>query len=591
MSCCVYAYPFSATTSSYSLGQSYSIQNAPSDVDYCRWSVVNDGALRLYTTQQNSNTLYRFTYNATSNAFVYDTTPGTISISNAPADADFSRLCMGYDGTNALLFLRSLTFFDIVYKFVFNATQSQYVYAESPDKFIRIVGAPEATNWATLATTYSNGTIGLLAFEQGNVGIYSGGYDATSSCFSFAGASTATPFSASNLATVVQMGAVAGASANTLYLVYDASSDKAMMGITTSASIPATTGGNRLLGYFPLYTNYSNWMSTLPNQNILLSQINLPGSHDSASINKLFVTPYSCQDYSLTDQMKAGIRFLDIRVQILYGSGSNGFEFWTCHGDQTFGIGVNQYQSLSSAFDECQSFLQANPTEALVMSLKIDDNSSLSPADQSGALGALVNEIWKYQQAHAKGSDLFLIEGDMPTLEEAKGKIFLINRVDSTLNFGAPVSWNDNTPGMTLPPVTAPSDGPGTTPSPAYYRSFPVYVQDQYKNPLFYPTANKASCIENAFGKNISNTAVINFWSGLTREVYGVYTHETILNYLGQSEGCSRSVNLGWCLLDYPLWSTMVSCEGTGPNTCVDLIIDSNLGYSKYPNKFKVIMS
>ncbi|XDV40860.1 hypothetical protein PO909_009859, partial [Leuciscus waleckii] len=58
--------------------------------------------------------------------------------------------------------------------------------------------------------------------------------------------------------------------------------------------------------------NYKiGWMETLDNET-LISTLTIPGSHDAMA---LYGGPLAkCQAWSLEDQLKAGIRYFDLRV-------------------------------------------------------------------------------------------------------------------------------------------------------------------------------------------------------------------------------------------------------------------------------------
>lgn len=70
----------------------------------------------------------------------------------------------------------------------------------------------------------------------------------------------------------------------------------------------------------------SSWMASLPDQ-LPLHQISIPGTHDSGSYCKPKLAidedeplpiniryEAQCQSWSITDQLRAGIRYLDLRV-------------------------------------------------------------------------------------------------------------------------------------------------------------------------------------------------------------------------------------------------------------------------------------
>ena len=62
--------------------------------------------------------------------------------------------------------------------------------------------------------------------------------------------------------------------------------------------------------------NGSNWMSALNGENPVTA-INMPGTHDSASKNALpFNAVTSTQNKTILEQLYAGVRYLDIRLEL-----------------------------------------------------------------------------------------------------------------------------------------------------------------------------------------------------------------------------------------------------------------------------------
>ncbi|CAD5112897.1 DgyrCDS2105 [Dimorphilus gyrociliatus] len=127
-------------------------------------------------------------------------------------------------------------------------------------------------------------------------------------------------------------------------------------------------------------TNHENWMGNLPDKfhNMPLNKIAIPGSHNSSSstlkksnnispdqpsaIKNLgtFVKPivYNwsvCQDKSITDQLKLGIRYLDIRVC----TNGNTDELFTFHGLFS--------QTIESLLIEVREFLENHSKEVVFL--------------------------------------------------------------------------------------------------------------------------------------------------------------------------------------------------------------------------------
>ena len=56
------------------------------------------------------------------------------------------------------------------------------------------------------------------------------------------------------------------------------------------------------------------WMTHIPDA-YLISEINLPGTHDSCTCRVQFPFFSKCQQTTIAQQLNSGIRFLDIRVE------------------------------------------------------------------------------------------------------------------------------------------------------------------------------------------------------------------------------------------------------------------------------------
>ncbi len=113
----------------------------------------------------------------------------------------------------------------------------------------------------------------------------------------------------------------------------------------------------------------ADWMSYL-DDDLKISQINLPGTHDSGTKKVTSSTSAQCQDTSIAEQLSNGIRFLDIRME------ADGERLRLVHGisDCKSEDGSNLY--LEEVLEDCYEFLDAHPTETIVMSMKKDDGDA-----------------------------------------------------------------------------------------------------------------------------------------------------------------------------------------------------------------------
>lgn len=302
------------------------------------------------------------------------------------------------------------------------------------------------------------------------------------------------------------------------------------------------------------------WMEDL-DDDLLIGNVNLPGTHDSAAINKYSYTPYACQGLTITQQLQGGIRLLDARIKIKKKGGV--FDLVMCHGDfHITPVFDNEYQSLLSFYDECWQFIKENPSEFLIISWKIDDWNGYHSEWQ---------EVYSYLDA-LFGRNCYPYFNRNITVGQARGRILVLNRLVEDSYFGPCWTWNNNTPGEDI----------------HIGLRCAIYVQDKYDNSReAEPEKVKYDLVIKALQKKTPKNILLNYASGFKTYYRGVYITEHIINYLGSFEVENRPELLGWMLFDYGLWEY----ESVIPNEKIkmeDIIIDSNFCYPKFQTKFKV---
>jgi len=97
------------------------------------------------------------------------------------------------------------------------------------------------------------------------------------------------------------------------------------------------------------------WMSSLEDS-VLATCVTMPGTHDSGCTYGGYFG--KCQAWSIPDQLRAGIRFLDIRCKQV------GDKFLVYHGI------INCYLSFAKVIKFCEEFLVENPSEFIVVRVK-----------------------------------------------------------------------------------------------------------------------------------------------------------------------------------------------------------------------------
>ncbi len=146
---------------------------------------------------------------------------------------------------------------------------------------------------------------------------------------------------------------------------------------------------------------------------LFLPCINLAGTHDSATAFCTMRKFAQCQNTTIAEQLQLGVRLLDIRLHHVRG------RFFLVHSraDCFSDSACKTRLRFDDVFAQCVSFLEQNPREALVMSVKCDrghEKASFFPAF--------------YDAFIRPNTSLWYLENQAPTLGECRGKIVLLRR-------------------------------------------------------------------------------------------------------------------------------------------------------------------
>ena len=229
----------------------------------------------------------------------------------------------------------------------------------------------------------------------------------------------------------------------------------------------------------------SDWMSAIRGDT-KLTEITIPGTHDTCakefytSIN-LLIRNVKCQKLYIPELLEAGVRHLDIRCE----TDKNSHSTKTVH--STFDCYKNgTYYYLDFVFQEVYDFLDAHPTETVILQIKEDDAKKGPPT--------FTEAIYEYIHGYGQNKyfygedydyhDYWYLGKAVPTLDEVRGKIVLFNRFDSDIEHsgstvseeesGQKVNWPDQTDTSYTSPAwvdfTDNNTGIGT-----------IHVQDRYK--------------------------------------------------------------------------------------------------------------
>ena len=161
----------------------------------------------------------------------------------------------------------------------------------------------------------------------------------------------------------------------------------------------------------------NNWMKNIPDE-FLISEINLVGTHDSATQFIRFRHFSRCQNKNIFDQLTMGIRFLDIRLKFDGEKLKLSHSFLTCKKTR------NKKEDLlfQDVFNACCLFLKENPTETILMSIKREAGKSEE------------STFDYFYKNYIESSNIFYAKNSIPTLKEVRGKIVLLNRCGADIN-------------------------------------------------------------------------------------------------------------------------------------------------------------
>lgn len=153
---------------------------------------------------------------------------------------------------------------------------------------------------------------------------------------------------------------------------------------------------------------YTSWMRNIADTTSL-KDITIPGTHDTMSFYGGALV--ACQSLTLYKQYRTGIRFVDIRCRHYY----NGFPIH--HGV------VYQHANFADVLRDSHAFLQENPTETIVMSVK----------DEGHKPEGNTESFEDTFRRHLADFDRFWLDSSIPMLGQVRGKIVILRRFSGSL--------------------------------------------------------------------------------------------------------------------------------------------------------------
>ena len=181
-----------------------------------------------------------------------------------------------------------------------------------------------------------------------------------------------------------------------------------------------------LMGFIPVESSSEEgktWMDNVDDA-CLITSLSIPGTHDSGATHSIFDVAGKCQDTTITEQLNFGVRFLDIRLKLIED------ELVIVH---SF---VDQKLTFEKVLMTITKYIKENPSEFLIVSIKEDDDALKPLSTFNEAVLKAINEY----------RDIIVNDNNLPnTVGEARGKIYLLSRFESTVGIPAYHGWKDST--------------------------------------------------------------------------------------------------------------------------------------------------
>lgn len=146
------------------------ISGAPADTNFDRWAMLFDGTdYRLYFFKGSTrDTLYQFAFNSASGSYEFGfRSISELKLTGLPEDASSDSFAMLHDGATYRLYLRKLGDKSTLYQFGFNPATSNYEFGYNSIPEISVTNAPTDTDWSRWAMLHDGSAYRLYAFRLG----------------------------------------------------------------------------------------------------------------------------------------------------------------------------------------------------------------------------------------------------------------------------------------------------------------------------------------------------------------------------------------------------------------------------------------
>ncbi|MCL2513988.1 MAG: phosphatidylinositol-specific phospholipase C domain-containing protein [Oscillospiraceae bacterium] len=282
----------------------------------------------------------------------------------------------------------------------------------------------------------------------------------------------------------------------------------------------------------------NNWMEGLPG-GTPLSMVNIPGTHDSAT--KFVKSPVflRCQDKSIREQLAVGVRLFDIRLRY------KDPKFITVHGPapcRKGKAGTSPHLFFDDVFADCTDFLKANPSETVILSVKMDDGKNP---------GEFFPEF--YKKFIENKEELWFLENRVPKLLECRGKMVLMRRCA----LGNPIpQFSDKTTGINFSDWEDQGNSRSDDALKYHFHRMDggeapgfAIVQDRYKHKPVEKWKNAAKPLLDSAAPAV-NTVYVHFLSAAF-VIGSPYKNSRYINAQFTKYKLERQRSYGWFFIDF----------------------------------------
>ena len=169
-------------------------------------------------------------------------------------------------------------------------------------------------------------------------------------------------------------------------------------------------------------SDHSTWMAALDDE-AKLNSLSIPGTHDSGALHSLAEVSGKCQSLSIGEQLKIGVRFLDIRLQLVDNKLKVVHSF------------TDQMTDFEDALADITAFIRDHNREFLIVSIKEDASPKRSNQAFVDVLEAMLLSCSEISH-----------ETSLPeTVGDARGSIYIVARYKNA-SIGLPCydGWEDD---------------------------------------------------------------------------------------------------------------------------------------------------